>query len=103
MGNNRGTHDGDIAEIEFVKKFNINKNEFSNDNTKLYCTGDNVNIRTGPSTSYEVITSVNKQYKMTRILKGRQSGDKWDKVVLENGIVRIYLSNLCYRNTTCTN
>lgn len=82
---------------------NINKSEFSNDNTKLYCTGDNVNIRTGPSTSYEVITTVSKQYKMTRILKGRQSGDKWDKVVLENGIVRIYLSNLCDRNTTCTN
>lgn len=82
---------------------NINKNEFSEENTAVYCTGDNVNIRTGPSTSYEVITSVNKQYKMTRILKGRQSGDKWDKVILENGIVRIYLSDLCNRSATYTN
>lgn len=66
---------------------NINKSEFIDDNTKVYCNGDRVNIRTGPSTSYEIITSVNSQDKMTRILKGIQSGEKWDKVILENGIV----------------
>lgn len=66
---------------------NINKNDFSQDNSKVYCNGNNVNIRTGPSTSYEIITAVNSQYKMTRILKGKQNGERWDKVVLENGIV----------------
>ncbi len=65
----------------------INKNDFKDDNTKVYCNGTNVNIRTGPSTSYESITTVTKQDKMTRIKKGKQTGDKWDKVILENGIV----------------
>ena len=77
---------------------NINKNEFIEENKRVYCNGNNVNVRTGPSTSYEIITAVNNQDKMTRILRGTQNGDKWDKVILENGIVRIYLSNLCYRS-----
>lgn len=66
---------------------NINKNEFNQENTKVYCNGNNVNIRTGPSTSYEIITVANSQDKMTRILKGKQNGERWDKVILENGIV----------------
>ena len=70
----------------------INQNDFINDNTKVYSTGNNVNIRTGPSTSYEIITKVNLNEKMTRIKKGKQSNDKWDKVILENGIIG-YISN----------
>ncbi len=66
---------------------NINSYDFIQDNTKVYCNRTNVNIRTGPSTSYEVITTVTVQDKMTRIKKGKQSGDKWDKVILENGII----------------
>lgn len=66
---------------------NINANDFSSDNTKVLCRGTNVNIRTGPSSSYEIITTVSNPDKMTRIGKGRQSGEKWDKVVLENGII----------------
>lgn len=65
----------------------INANDFAQENTKVYCNATNVNIRTGPSTSYEIITSVNKQDKMTRIAKGKQSGERWDKVILENGII----------------
>lgn len=65
----------------------INANDFAQDNTKVYCNATNVNIRTGPSISYEIITSVNKQDKMTRIAKGKQSGERWDKVILENGII----------------
>ncbi|MBQ2937853.1 MAG: Ig-like domain-containing protein [Clostridia bacterium] len=66
----------------------IEPSDFSGDNTKVYCNASgNVNIRTGPSTSYEIITTVKSQDKMTRIQKGVQSGDRWDKVVLENGIV----------------
>ena len=70
----------------------INQNDFISDNTKVYSTGNNVNIRTGPSTSYEIITKVNLNEKMTRIKKGKQSNDKWDKVILENGIIG-YISN----------
>lgn len=65
----------------------INSSDFTTDNTKVYCNGNNVNIRTGPSTSYEIITSVNQQDRMTRIAKGKQAGERWDKVILENGIV----------------
>ncbi len=66
---------------------NINKSNFQEDNTKVYCNGSNVNIRTGPSTSYEILTTVNIDDKMTRIEKGINSGERWDKVQLENGII----------------
>lgn len=71
----------------------INKNEFTQENVKVYCNGNNVNVRTGPSTSYEIITMVNQQEKMTRILKGKQAGERWDKVILENGIVGYIYQN----------
>jgi len=60
-------------------------------------------LEPGPSTSYEVITIVQNQDKMTRILKGKQAGERWDKVILDNGIVRLYLSNLLNRSTTNSN
>ncbi len=65
----------------------INQNEFIQDNTNVYCNATNVNIRTGPSTSYEIITTINKNDKMTRMAKGNQYGERWDMVILENGIV----------------
>lgn len=65
----------------------INTSDFAEDNTKVYCNATNVNIRTGPGTSYEIITTVSNPDKMTRIGKGIQSGERWDKVILENGIV----------------
>ena len=71
----------------------INSKDFENTNTEVYCDASNVNIRTGPSTSYEIITTVSNNYKMTRIAKGIQSGERWDKVMLENGIVG-YISQI---------
>lgn len=65
----------------------INSSDFISDNTKVFCNATNVNIRTGPSSSYEIITTISNPDQMTRIGKGRQSGDKWDKVILENGIL----------------
>ena len=65
----------------------IKASDFLADNTRVYCNAQNVNIRTGPSTSYEIITTAQKQQKMTRIKKGNQSGDRWDMVKLENGII----------------
>ncbi len=75
-----------MPEIQ-IESPNINSDDFVQDNTKVYCNRTNVNIRTGPNTSYEVLTQVSYQDKMTRIKKGKQAGDKWDKVILENGIV----------------
>ncbi len=66
---------------------NINTKDFTKVNEKVYCNIDNVNVRTGPSTSYEIITTISKNTKMTRIEKGKQSGERWDKVILDNGIV----------------
>lgn len=78
---------------------NINTNEFTQDNTKVYCNNSGkVNVRTGPSTSYEVITTVTNQDRMTRIQKGKQQADRWDMVILENGIIgyifQTYVSEL---------
>lgn len=69
-----------------AKNPNINSNDFISDNTQVCCNATNVNIRTGPSTSYEIITTVSNPEKMTRIEKGVQSDEKWDKVMLESGI-----------------
>ena len=71
----------------------INSNDFIQENQNVYCNASNVNIRTGPSTSYEVITKVNNNDKMTRIAKGKQAGERWDKVILENGIVGYAFQN----------
>ena len=66
---------------------NINLNNYVADNTKVYCNATNVNLRTGPSTSYEVITMLSKDAKMTRIAKSISNGERWDRVQLENGMV----------------
>ena len=66
---------------------NILESDFQTDNKIVYSSGSNVNIRTGPSTSYDIITQVEQWDKMTRIGKGIQNGEKWDKVKLENGII----------------
>ena len=65
----------------------IEPSNFTDNNTKVYCNGTNVNVRTGPGTSYEVITMVQEGNQMTRIKKGIGTGDRWDMVKLSNGII----------------
>ena len=65
----------------------IEPSNFTDDNTKVYCNATNVNVRTGPGTSYEVITMVQEGNQMTRIKKGIGTGDRWDMVRLSNGII----------------
>lgn len=81
-----------------VQNPNIDSDDFVEDNTNVYCNAVNVNIRTGPSTSYEVITTVSNPETMTRIRRGVQSGERWDQVILENGIVgyiyQIYVTEI---------
>lgn len=76
-----------------VQNPNIDMKEFFNDNTRVYCNRNNVYIRTGPNTSYETITQVSYPEKMKRIKVGNQMGEKWDMVVLENGIIGYIYNN----------
>lgn len=67
---------------------NISDSDYEVDSTKMYAdvTGT-LNVRTGPGTSYEVITGIDRNRVVTRIKKGVQSGERWDKVELDNGII----------------
>ena len=71
-----------------VENPNILESDFVEDNSKVYAdVQTTLNIREGPSSSYEVLTSVDRNIQMTRIAKGKQKGELWDKVKLPNGIV----------------
>ena len=72
----------------------INPSDYVEDHTKVYANVETtLNVRSGPSTSYEKITSVSKNETMTRIAKGKQSGELWDRVILENGMVGYVFQN----------
>lgn len=71
----------------------IDLNDFIDCNESVFCNALNVNIRTGPSTSYEIITTVSNPDVMTRIRKGIQNGERWDKVILENGMIGYIYQN----------
>ena len=66
----------------------ISDSDFVTDNTKVYAdVSTTLNVRSGPGTSYESITTVDRNAVMTRIAKGVQKGELWDRVKLENGII----------------
>ena len=66
----------------------ISASDFSEDNTKVYADVEtSLNVRSGPGTSYEVLTSLKSGEQMTRIAKGKQKGELWDRVKLQNGMV----------------
>lgn len=72
----------------------INPSDYVEDNTKVYANVETtLNVRSGPSTGYEKIASVSKNETMTRIAKGKQSGELWDRVILENGIIGYVFQN----------
>ena len=76
------------------KRPSILDSDYVQDNTRVYAdvTGT-LNIRSGPGTTYETITTVTNKDTMTRIEKGIQNGELWDRVVLENGIVGYAFQN----------
>ena len=66
----------------------ILEQDYVADNKKVYADVTGVlNVRTGPSTSYEVLTTIDRNAVLTRIKRGVQSGERWDKIELENGMV----------------
>ena len=70
-----------------VENLNISRSDFVQDDTNVYAdVSTTLNLRSGPGTSYETITSIKSGEIMKRIAKGIQAGERWDKVVLNNGI-----------------
>ena len=66
----------------------ISESEFEKDNTEVFANVQTtLNVRTGPGTSYEVLTSLQAGEEMTRIAKGKQKGEIWDRVKLQNEMV----------------
>ena len=62
--------------------------DFKADNTKVYAkVSTTLNVRVGPSTSYEILTSINANDTFIRIGQGIQNGERWDKVLLNNGMI----------------
>ena len=71
-----------------VESPNILENDFTSDNTKMYANvTTKLNVRSGPGSSYEIITTLDSKEQVTRIAKGKQAGELWDRVILENGVV----------------
>ncbi len=71
-----------------VQSPNIEKGDYVQDSSRVFADVTNVlNVRSGPSTSYETIIQISRNKKMTRIAKGKQNGERWDRVKLDNGIV----------------
>ena len=80
----------------------ISANDFDKDNTKVYANVEtSLNVRCGPGTSYESLTTISADTKMTRIAKGKQKGELWDRVILESGLVRLCIPSLCGRIARC--
>ena len=72
----------------------ISATDFTTDNTKVYANVEtSLNVRCGPGTSYESLTTIPAGTKMTRIAKGKQKGELWDRVKLENGLVGYVFQN----------
>lgn len=66
----------------------INEADFQADNTKCYAdVTTKLNVRTGPGTSYESLIQISRDETFTRIAIGIQSGERWDKVLLGNGMI----------------
>ena len=67
---------------------NILSTDFISDNKKMYANvTTSLNVRTGPGSNYEIITTIGPKEEVTRIAKGKQSGELWDRVILKNGAV----------------
>ena len=76
-----------MPEIQ-IQSPSINQSDYINQTERVYNnTTGNVHVRSGPSTSYEIITKISSNEELTRIAKGQQSGEIWDRVQLSNGII----------------
>jgi len=66
----------------------ISSSDFQADNTRVYANvTTTLNLRSGPGTSYERLASISANQTFTRIGQGVQNGERWDKVLLNNGMI----------------
>lgn len=78
----------DNMPLTIAKRPDIMDSDYEIDNTKVRVSVKNtVNIMNGPGISYEILTTVDNDNIMTRIGKGIQNGERWDRVKLNNGMV----------------
>ena len=69
-----------------VESPNVDPAHFVDDNTRVFPNvAGNLNIRTGPGTTHEILTTVNRNDVLTRIRRGTQTGELWDRVILPSG------------------
>ena len=77
-----------------VQNPNILESDYIVDNSKVYANvSTTLNVRAGPSTSYEIVANIDRNTVMTRIKKGKQAGELWDMVQLSNGIIGYVFQN----------
>ena len=73
------------------------------DSTKVYCTS-NLNIRSGAGTGNSALLTAPKGTVMTRIARGIQAGERWDKVRLDTGlegyVFQSYIKECSYTKVT---
>ncbi len=73
---------------EICERPDIRQEDFEKDNTSVYADVSTVlNVRTGPGSSYDILTTISREEVMTRIGRGVQNGERWDKVRLNDGLV----------------
>ena len=86
-----------------VDIYDENPDDFVTDSTKVYTTV-NLNVRSGPGTNNSTILTVSKDTVMTRISRGVQAGERWDKVKLDTGVegyvFQSYIKEYSYTKVT---
>ena len=77
-----------------IQSPNVNPEDFTNDNTLVVPNvSGNLNIRVGPGSTHEILTTVTRHEVLTRISRGRQAGDLWDRVILPSGKIGYAFQN----------
>ena len=86
-----------------VDIYTENPSDYVKDSTKVYCTS-NLNIRSGAGTGNSALLTAPKGTVMTRIARGVQAGERWDKVRLDTGlegyVFQSYIKECSYTKVT---
>ena len=83
-----------------VQSPKIDDNAYVDDSKSMYAdVTTTLNVRSGPGTDYEILTSIPSGTVITRLKQGIGDGETWDMVQLENGAIRLYLCKLFKRSS----
>ena len=79
----------------------IDDSSYVDDSKSMYANvNTTLNVRSGPGTDYEILTSIPSGTVVTRLKRGTGSGEVWDKVQLENGAIRLCFCKLFKRSSS---